>query len=613
VKAGVSSFRLPDLPGGVLLDTVRVSAKGARVIRAEASPVERELVSIDQVKGSIEELEKVADQIRELEQQLALERRELERIESIHPAPPVEEKDRDGRKPLQVSTDSWFEAIQFLTGRDVAARARIQKAELEKSKLEERRNELAREIESKNLGAFTDVRVEVFVALDSPAAKRLELELEYFIAGARWKPAYDLRFDGDGKLLVETVAMVQQATGEDWFDVALLLSTAIPGQGIDLPELLTWTLGESRDFLPQARRATAPPQEQRFAPPQPRPTRAEERRRIEIELLRSRFAQATGRAPATVKDEENVAYRKKNVVSFDDVTIEGELAQPEGSYLLERKPAEPRAPAPLAQAERRISVAKEEIVVTGSAQVDAYDARSSRSDSWVTKSLPLFEAPPATIAFSDPYLPAVTAGGLDYVYEAPTRATIPSKAEDRRIPLAAQTFQAETIYEATPSLDTTAYVKAKVKNGSGRPLLRGPTSIFVGGEFVGQGEIQTTGPGGEIGFPLGADENIRLVRNVVPSTKREGFISKDDVTTYAVELQIGNYKKRPITIEVIDQIPKTSHEDVEVKLLSTSPAPLEAPDADGVMRWRITIPPNQTKKIEFSYTIGRPADWQLYQ
>ena len=54
-KAGVSGYRLPDLPGGVLLDTVRVSAPGARVIRAEVSPVEREVISIDQVKGLYEQ------------------------------------------------------------------------------------------------------------------------------------------------------------------------------------------------------------------------------------------------------------------------------------------------------------------------------------------------------------------------------------------------------------------------------------------------------------------------------------------------------------------------------------------------------------------------------
>src|SRR5687768_3979874 len=121
-KAGVSAWRLPDLPGGVLLDTVRVSAKGARVIRAEASPVEREVISIDQVKGLLDELEKTTDRIAEIEHQLAVERRELERIQSVHPAPPVEEKDRDGRKPLAVSTESWLKSIDFLGARDLSAR-----------------------------------------------------------------------------------------------------------------------------------------------------------------------------------------------------------------------------------------------------------------------------------------------------------------------------------------------------------------------------------------------------------------------------------------------------------------------------------------------------------
>ncbi|MEZ4468651.1 MAG: hypothetical protein R3F43_30480 [bacterium] len=34
-------------------------------------------------------------------------------------------------------------------------------------------------------------------------------------------------------------------------DVAVTLSTAQPGRAIALPRLLTWTLGEQRDFLPQ--------------------------------------------------------------------------------------------------------------------------------------------------------------------------------------------------------------------------------------------------------------------------------------------------------------------------------------------------------------------------
>lgn len=34
---------------------------------------------------------------------------------------------------------------------------------------------------------------------------------------------------------------------------------------------------------------------------------------------------------------EKVEYKKKTVIDFNDVTLEGELTKPEGSYLLNRK------------------------------------------------------------------------------------------------------------------------------------------------------------------------------------------------------------------------------------------------------------------------------------
>src|SRR5262249_5521129 len=120
-----------------------------------------------------------------------------------------------------------------------------------------------------------------------------DLELEYFVPGARWKPAYDLHYaSARGQIRVETAAVVEQATGEDWTDVVVLLSTAMPGRGIDLPELLTWTRGERSEFVPQLRRRGAP----RVEPPLPVPgpsRAAEASQAIDAEMLRVRLAQAS--------------------------------------------------------------------------------------------------------------------------------------------------------------------------------------------------------------------------------------------------------------------------------------------------------------------------------
>src|SRR5690349_9918943 len=67
VKAGLTLYRLPDLPGTILLDTVRVSAAGARVVRTEASPVERERTSVAELEGLVGQIEKVAAQIAEVQ------------------------------------------------------------------------------------------------------------------------------------------------------------------------------------------------------------------------------------------------------------------------------------------------------------------------------------------------------------------------------------------------------------------------------------------------------------------------------------------------------------------------------------------------------------------
>jgi len=192
-------------------------------------------------------------------------------------------------------------------------------------------------------------------------------------------------------------------------------------------------------------------------------------------------------------------------------------------------------------------------------------------------------------------------------------ATIASSGKEVRIPLASQMFRSAVFHQATPSLDTTAFLHARVRNDGKQPLLRGPVTIFGDGELVGVGEIQTTGPGGDIELPLGADQDVRIVRNVVPRTKTTGLIIKSDETTYDVTIQVGNYKKQKLAIEVADQIPRSGRDKVEVSLLGAQPAALGAPDADGVLRWRLELAPGATQSLKLSYRITRPKGWRLEQ
>ena len=82
----------------------------------------------------------------------------------------------------------------------------------------------------------------VAVTLDAP--REAELRLRYQIAGPGWSPAYRALLDTvSGAVRLERQALVAQATGEDWRDVALRLSTGQPRRGTAGPQPRPWRVG----------------------------------------------------------------------------------------------------------------------------------------------------------------------------------------------------------------------------------------------------------------------------------------------------------------------------------------------------------------------------------
>jgi uncharacterized protein (TIGR02231 family) len=87
------------------------------------------------------------------------------------------------------------------------------------------------------------VTVRVAVA----AAGRLEVALKYAVPGAAWVPSYDARLHADDREVeLAYYGMVRNATGEDWENIALTLSTARPGLGGGAPELRPWVVDVRR-------------------------------------------------------------------------------------------------------------------------------------------------------------------------------------------------------------------------------------------------------------------------------------------------------------------------------------------------------------------------------
>ena len=132
--------------------------------------------------------------------------------------------------------------------REIAARRRVAQRELDAA--EER---LAGAEQPGEPVVFT----EVLVLLEAAAATDAEIELTYHVAGASWRPLYDLVLDGE-RLNVSYLAEITQRTGEDWPEVTLVLSTTRQGLRQTLPELSPWYIGRLQPPRVRAVRAPAP-------------------------------------------------------------------------------------------------------------------------------------------------------------------------------------------------------------------------------------------------------------------------------------------------------------------------------------------------------------------
>jgi hypothetical protein len=239
------------LPGAAYLDTIRVSVTGGRVLRVEATPVQREQSSVAQAGQAARRAgrrRRSPRRGRRPPRHRRLGDRFPARAGARAAGPGGQAR---GRKNPSADVASWWKALDFIGERTRAASGHILTAQGERAQLVQGEAAAARGLQGDQSSrpgvADQDVDVVAVVEVDRAEAP---LELEYFIPGARWKPAYDLHFaSATGQIRIETAGVVEQTTGEDWTDVALLLSTARPGRGIDLPERLAWTLGERSEFI----------------------------------------------------------------------------------------------------------------------------------------------------------------------------------------------------------------------------------------------------------------------------------------------------------------------------------------------------------------------------
>jgi uncharacterized protein (TIGR02231 family) len=213
------------------------------------------------------------------------------------------------------------------------------------------------------------------------------------------------------------------------------------------------------------------------------------------------------------------------------------------------------------------------------------------------------EAPQAT----------VEEGLLSASFTTPRRETVDGSGQARKVALARFPLKAAIVRTAAPRVEAAAFLTAKAVNETGFALLPGTAGVYVGDEFVGRAAIAATPPGGEIELAFGADDRIEIDRKLLERRRESaGVISKDEIYRYRVRIGVKNRYAAPVAVKLLDLVPVSRDEKIEVKLLEgTTAATREDAERPGVKVWELSLAAREEKVVELRYEVRYPRGFPI--
>jgi len=204
----------------------------------------------------------------------------------------------------------------------------------------------------------------------------------------------------------------------------------------------------------------------------------------------------------------------------------------------------------------------------------------------------------------------VETSGATVTYQVPGAVTVPADGAPHKVTVARFELTPELDYVAAPKLIEAAYRRAKVTNDSPYTLLPGPANLFAGDEFIGATELELVAPQGEIELTLGADDRVKIKRELVRREVDKRLLGNRRRLRYGYEITLENLLPAEIKVTLHDHIPVPRHEDIKVKLESAEPKPAQRTELN-LLDWELTLAPGEKQVMRFDFTVEHPRGMNL--
>ncbi|HET6555739.1 MAG TPA: mucoidy inhibitor MuiA family protein [Prolixibacteraceae bacterium] len=418
---------------------------------------------------------------------------------------------------------------------------------------------------------------EILVKVDASKNGTYPFEISYVVANAGWFPSYDIR----ANTINEPVhliykANVKQDTKEDWNNVKLRFSSSDPNVSGVAPTLKTYFL--DYNTLPPSYKLSSNAITGRVTDTQGNP-------------LVATNVVVKGTTIGTVADMEG-NY---------SITIPNNASELTYSFIGYESQTLPIRGNVMNVVLKESNVTLNEVMIIGNTSMsplreDALQGRLSgiSADKRVkirgTSSLAI---PTAQVE-----------NQTTVHFEIKTPYTVKSDNKNYTVDIEAYDLPANYQYYSVPKIDKDAFLIAHIIDWEKYSLLEGEANVFFENTYVGKTLLDVRYASDTLEISLGRDKKVSVNREKIKDFTTKQFIGNKKEETRTWKTTIKNNKSQEINMIVLDQVPVSTAEDIEVSLLDMTGAKHDL--ESGEIKWEFKLTPGDKKEFDLKYSIKYP-------
>lgn len=414
---------------------------------------------------------------------------------------------------------------------------------------------------------------EILVKVDAKKSCNPLFEISYVVENAGWFPSYDIRV----KNINEPVqliykANVKQDTKMDWNNVKLKFSSANPNKSGVAPELKTYFL--------------------------------------DYDLLPPTYKQGQNIVAGKVMNKKSEPLFGANVI-VDGTTI-GTVTDSEGNYSI----TVPNNASQLSFS--FIGHITQKLPITNSVINVMLEENNLELDEVVVMEMAVSEATQGRVAGVSVGKSNIKIRGTNSIlmptarvekqttvdFEVKVPYTIKSDNKNYTVDIDVYDLPASYQYYCIPKIDKNAFLMANIIDWEKYNLLEGEANIFFEETYIGKSLLDVRFASDTLAISLGRDKMVSVNREKIKEFTSKQFIGnkKEEVLTWRTTVK--NNKEQKINMIILDQVPVSNLEEIEVDIQNISGA--TADPETGQVKWEFMLGPSDKKEFELRYSAKYP-------